>query len=272
MHPFELPDPSARDRSCVSRPFLLVQLSDPHIGAAWDGVDPVARLAAAIDVVRALDGSPDAVLVSGDLAEHAADHEYEQVRELLGRLDAPSYVLPGNHDDRDALHRHFGVPGAGGRPVQYAVELGPLRLVVVDSTRPGEDPGALDRERLGWLDERLAEAPSTPTVVAMHHPPLTVGIPAWDAIGLPAADRQALGEILNRHSQVQRVVAGHVHRAITAELGGRAVVSVPSTYVQGLLDFRATQLELSADPPGFAIHALVDGRLVSHIQPVQGAP
>jgi len=253
----------------VSRPFLLVQLSDPHIGAAWDGVDSFARLAAAIDAVRALEESPDAVLVSGDLAEHAADQEYEQVRELLGRLDAPSYVLPGNHDDRDALHRHFGVPGAGGRPVQYATELGPLRLVVVDSTRPGEDRGELDHERLDWLDETLAEATSTPTVVAMHHPPLAVGIPAWDAIGLPAADRQALGEVLNHHSQVHRVVAGHVHRAIAAELGGRAVLSVPSTYVQGLLDFRATQLQLSADPPGFAVHALVDGRLVSHIQPVR---
>jgi 3',5'-cyclic-AMP phosphodiesterase len=68
---------------------------------------------------------------------------------------------------------------------------------------------------------------------------------------------------------VHRVVAGHVHRAIAAELGGRAVLSVPSTYVQGLLDFRATQLELSADPPAFAVHALLDGRLVSHIQPVR---
>ena len=82
----------------------------------------------AIEAVHSLDTSPDAVLVSGDLAEHAADSEYEQVRALLARIEAPSYVLPGNHDDRDALHRHFDVPGAGGQPVQYAVDLGPLRL------------------------------------------------------------------------------------------------------------------------------------------------
>jgi 3',5'-cyclic-AMP phosphodiesterase len=96
-----------------------------------------------------------------------------------------------------------------------------------------------------------------------------VGIPVWDAIGLPAADRLALGELLGRQPHVRRVVAGHVHRAIAAELGGRAVLSVPSTYVQGLLDFDATELELSADPAGFALHALVDGELVSHIQPVR---
>jgi Icc protein len=84
---------------------------------------------------------PDAVLVSGDLAENASDAEYELVRDLLAPLKAPLYVLPGNHDDRRALHRHFGVPGAGGDPVQYSVDLGALRLVVLDTTRPGADPG-----------------------------------------------------------------------------------------------------------------------------------
>lgn len=252
----------------MSRPFLLVQLSDPHIGASWDDADPLARLAAAVDAVLALEQRPEGVLVSGDLAEHAADAEYREVRAQLARVDAPSYVLPGNHDDRDTLRRCFGVPGEGGGPIQYAADLGPLRLVVVDSTRPGEDRGELDRERLGWLDDTLAAAPTMPTVVAMHHPPLTVGIPVWDAIGLPDPDRQALGEVLGRHPHVQRVVAGHVHRAIAAELGGRSVLSVPSTYMQSLLDFHATGLELSDEPTGFAVHALVDGELVSHIQPV----
>jgi 3',5'-cyclic AMP phosphodiesterase CpdA len=253
----------------MSRPFLLVQLSDPHIGAEWAASDPAASLEAAIDAVRALGASPDAVLVSGDLAEHAADKEYEQVRALLGQIDAPSYVLPGNHDDRDALHRHFGVPGAGGEPVQYAVDLGPLRLVVVDSTIPGEDGGELDDGRLSWLEETLAATPDVPTVVAMHHPPFTIGIAPWDAIALRPSDREKLGDILARHEHVERVLVGHVHRAISTQLGGRPVLSVPSTYIQGLLDFSATELALSDDPPGFAVHALVDGKLVSHVQPVR---
>ena len=104
-----------------------------------------------MEAIRAARRQPDAVLVSGDLADTAADGEYEQVRDLLSRLDAPSYVLPGNHDDRRALHRHFGVPGGDGEPVLYSADLGPVRLVVLDTTRPGEDPGALDAARLGWL-------------------------------------------------------------------------------------------------------------------------
>jgi 3',5'-cyclic AMP phosphodiesterase CpdA len=251
------------------RPFLLVQLSDPHIGASWDGIDPAPRFEAAVEAVRSLDTAPDAVLVSGDLAEHAADAEYEQVRELVARIGAPFYVLAGNHDDRDALHRNFGVPGAAGAPVQYAAELGPLRLVVVDSTLPGADSGELGTERLAWIDATLAADPATSTVIAMHHPPITHGIPAWDAIGLPAEDRRALGDIVAANPQVQRIVAGHVHRAIIGWLGGRSVFTVPSTYMQGLLTFAAPELRLSTDPPGFAVHAFVDGELVSHVQPVR---
>src|SRR4051794_27464326 len=98
----------------MSHPFVLVQLSDPHIGADWADADSVAGLAAAVAAVGALPFRPDAVLVSGDLADHATDAEYEQVRELLAPLDGRLHVLPGNHDDRRGLHRHFGVPGAGG--------------------------------------------------------------------------------------------------------------------------------------------------------------
>lgn len=254
----------------MSPPFLLAQLSDPHIGADWADGDPMAALAAAVACVRALPLQPDAVLVSGDLADTAADGEYELVLELLAPLQAPVYVLPGNHDDRRGLHRHFGVPGADGEPVQYSVDLGPMRLVVLDSTRPGEDPGALDAGRLEWLDAELAAAPRAPTIVAMHHPPLITGIPAWDELGLPAADRRALSEVIEHHPQVRRLVGGHVHRMISGDLAGRPVLTVPSTYVQARLSFGSEVIELAADEPaGFALHAVVDGELISHVQPVQ---
>lgn len=250
-------------------PFLLVQLSDPHIGADWGVGDPAARLAAAVEAARPFE--PGAVLVSGDLADHAADAEYELLRELLAPLDAPLFVLAGNHDDRRALRRHFEVRGADGGPVQYSAELGAFRLVALDSTRPGEDRGELDADRLAWLDAELAAAPDTPTLLAMHHPPLTTGIPAMDEIGLPATDRRALGDVLAHHPQVGRIVGGHMHRTIAADLGGRAVLAAPSTYVQARLDFRTRSVELTAEPAGFAVHALVDGGLVSHVQPVGSA-
>jgi 3',5'-cyclic AMP phosphodiesterase CpdA len=254
----------------MSRPFLLVQLSDPHIGATWGEGDPVAGLTAAVEAVRRLPDDPDVVLMSGDLADTASDGEYAIVREQLARLGAPVFVLPGNHDDRDALRRNFDLPGETGTPVQYAVDVGPLRLVALDTTRPGEDWGELDEERLTWLDAALAEAPDRMTLVALHHPPISTGIAVWDQFGLRAADRSALGRVLERHPQVRRIAAGHVHRTITGELAGRAVLTVPSTYVQGRLDFNSPEIVCVPEPPGFAVHAVLDGELASHVQPVTG--
>jgi Icc protein len=228
----------------------------------------VPRLAAAVEAVRATEPQPDAVLVTGDLADHATDKEYEQLRELLAPLQVPLHVLVGNHDDRRALRRHFGVPGEADAPVRYSVDLGPLRLVVLDTKRPGEDSGELGPEQLEWLDSELAAAPEQLTLVAMHHPPIVTGIPVWDEIGLPPADRQALGDVIERHPQVRRLVAGHVHRTVTGELAGRSVLTVPSTYVQGRLNFAMEEMELAAEPAGFALHAVVDGDLISHVQPV----
>lgn len=44
---------------------------------------------------------------------------------------------------------------------------------------------------------------------------------------------------------------------------GRAI----STYVQARLDFEAKEIELAAEPASFAVHAVVDGELISHVQP-----
>jgi 3',5'-cyclic AMP phosphodiesterase CpdA len=252
----------------MSSPLVVVQLSDPHIGGDWAPGDSIARLSATVDSVRALQRRLDAVLVTGDLADHATDDEYAQVRELLAPLDAPLFVLPGNHDNRDALHRHFGVPGANGEPVQYAADLGPLRLLALDSTRPGEDPGALDAQRLAWLDAALDEAPTTPTLIALHHSPISTGVPAIDDAGLADEDRRALGAVIERHPQVLRTVGGHIHRPIVGTLGGRPVLAAPSTYVQGRFTFGSNEFDLTDEPPGFVVHALRDGELISVVHTV----
>jgi 3',5'-cyclic AMP phosphodiesterase CpdA len=152
--------------------------------------------------------------------------------------------------------------------VSHVADLGPLRLVCLDSTIPGAEGGALDEGRIEWLDAVLGERREAPTVIAMHHPPLSTEIPTFERIGLDPTARAALAEVLVRHRQVMRVVAGHVHRTIVAELAGRAVLTVPSTYLQTALDFAAPKLKMRADPAGFAIHAFRDGALASHVQTV----
>jgi 3',5'-cyclic AMP phosphodiesterase CpdA len=253
---------------------LLVQLSDPHIktpgSVAYGHVDTAAFLRRAIDSVNRLRQRPDAVVVTGDLTDFGRDDEYAHLRVLLAPLGCPVYLLPGNHDDRAGLrlafpdHGYLDVDGDSGF-IQYAIDIGGLRLVAVDTVVPGASHGEVCDARLAWLDACLAQDGQTPTVVALHHPPFATGIGHMDRIGLRRSD--ALAEVIARHRQVVRVVAGHLHRSIQAAWAGTLAMTAPSTAHQVCLDLADNAASAFAmEPSGFLVHHLPDaGPLVSHL-------
>lgn len=251
----------------MADPTLLVQLSDLHIGANENGVDPVPHLEAVIEAIRTLPDQPDAVLVSGDLTHDGGLAEFQLARELLERLEVPLHVFPGNHDDRALLREAFDLPGEGGESVNYSVDVGELRLVVFDSNVPGQDPGRYDAEQLRWLDSELRAQPDRPTLLAMHHPPLATGIREWDEINLEPGQRELLAEVVARHPQLRAIVGGHLHRIAASALAGCPVLSVPSTYLQARPDFEKEDVEF-VPMPGFALHVLLDGELSSQVESV----
>jgi Icc protein len=251
----------------MARPTLIAQLSDLHIGANENGVDPVPHLEAVVDAVRALPNQVDAVLVSGDLTHDGDEPELQLAREVLERVEAPLYVLPGNHDDRALLREVFDLPGEEGEPVNYSVDVGELRLVVFDSNVPGQDPGRYDADQLRWLDSELRAQPDRSTLLAMHHPPLATGVREWDGINLEPGQREALAEVVARHPQLRAIVGGHLHRIAVSTLAGCPVLSVPSTYLQARPDFESEGVDF-VPMPGFAIHAQLDGELSSQVESI----
>jgi len=253
----------------MARPFLLVQLTDSHLGADWGFEDPEAGLRRAVEEVGRLPDGADAVVVTGDLTDAGTAAQYERVSAVLDTLGLPVHVLPGNHDRRQPMRAHFGLPGDGDEPIQYAVDLGGVRLLALDTTRPGHDAGALDEGRLEWLADALAAAPRQPTLIAMHHPPMATRIAAWDALGLPEADRRSLAGLVEQHPQVLAMCAGHVHQAMTAKVADRPAMTIPSTYVQARLNYGVDRIELAPGPVAFAVHAVDGAGLVSHLRPVR---
>lgn len=197
---------------------LIAHLSDPHLHPGRE--DKTVSLQRAVTHLLTLPQPPDAVLVTGDLADEGRPEAYDLFLELTSPLPMPVLVVPGNHDDRPAMHRAFGTQGTHALPdfMQYVVDLGPLRLVALDTHEPGWGGGHLDAARLAWLDARLSEAPQRPTLVFLHHPPLVTGVQVMDDIGLKGSDD--LGAVLSRHVQVERLLAGHTHMTQTARFAG----------------------------------------------------
>jgi 3',5'-cyclic-AMP phosphodiesterase len=240
---------------------LIAQISDLHIKPrgkrAYRVVDTADCLREAVATLTRLDPAPDIVVATGDLTDLGRPEEYELLRALLAPLRQPVYAIPGNHDERHAMRHAFAGDGylpAAGEFLHYTVEDWPVRLVALDTVIPGEGGGELCYERLRWLERSLAAAPQRPTVILMHHPPFATGIAHMDRIGLDGAEKFAA--LLLRHPQVERVLAGHVHRSIQARIGSRAIASVaPSTAHQVALDLRPEgAADFMMEPPGYQLH------------------
>lgn len=259
---------------------MLVQLSDPHIVAPGrlllDRIDTPALLARSVAEVCAFRPAPTAVIVTGDLVDRGTLDEYRHLRELLAPLPCPVWLMPGNHDDAATLRAAFpdhpelhAEAGPGLEPfVLWAREAAGLRVVALDSVVPRAPHGRLCAARLAWLADTLAAAPHAPTVVAMHHPPFTTGIGHMDTMGVHEGSTE-LAAVLQQHPQVQRLICGHLHRTITCQFGGTLAMTAPSTAHQIVLDLRpGAPATYRREPPGFLVHALIDGRVVTHLASV----
>jgi len=162
--------------------------------------------------------------------------------------------------------------GSVGEPARYSIEGYALQLIALDTTVRGETGSALDEAELEWLDEELAAVPREPTLVFMHHPPFKTGIARMDTIGLAAASAERLGGVLSRHSHVQLLTCGHVHRAIQVRWHGTIASVCPSTAFQYGLNLEDSKLEPSPhEPPAYQLHCWNGSELVTHTVAVDSA-
>ena len=240
---------------------IVCQVSDMHVMTggrlAYGVVDTAAHLKRCIAHILALKQQPDVVVMTGDLTDGGKLEEYALLRELITPLAMPVYLMPGNHDERDALKAAFPDHAYLNQfpPfIQYAIEDHALRIVALDTVIPKASGGELCERRLAWLVKTLAAQPRRPTLLLMHHPPFATWIGHMDNIGL--ADPQPLARIVAQHPQVERVLCGHLHRPIQTRFAGTIACTAPSTAHQVSLDLaRDGDATFTMEPPGYLLHA-----------------
>lgn len=259
---------------------LIAQISDLHLrprGVPAYRVSETNMLTErAIEALLALSPRPDAVIVTGDIVDGGLEVEYRLARELLGRLPMPVYPLAGNHDDPATMKRVFaGSPWANEGPadrVFYAADIGPLRLVALDSSVPGSGHGHLSDPQLAFLDHELGAAAGRPALVAVHHPPFRGGLPNMDRLCLRNHD--ALAAVIAGHGNVLRVLSGHVHRSMVTAFAGTVAMTVPAvTHQVSLALDDPSRFGLTFEPPAYCLHRWTEADgLTSHLAYVERFP
>src|SRR5579859_2493416 len=212
----------------------IAQITDLHIATAAPHLGNADRLRVVLAAIARLRPRPASIFAAGDLTETGSPEEYALLAGILKEAPCPVYVGMGNHDLRAALLNAFPAPFTAVDDhgfVQYAVDVGDLRVVMGDTALEGRAEGYFCEARAAWLARTLDAEPARPTIVFLHHPPIPSGI-QWMEPAFEATGRGRLNDVLRGRTQVRAVLCGHVHRPFHGPFAGHTISVSSATALQ----------------------------------------
>jgi len=260
-----------------SKPLRIAQISDLHIkppgSLAYGRVDTAKALERCVATLNEFKPAPDFVVISGDLADTPLAAEYDYLKRPPAPLELPFAGIPGNHDSRELMRAAFPLAGYAlpSGPLNRKIELDGLDLLLLDSSVPGQPHGELDASTLQWLDTTLSFCADRPALLFLHHPPFKTGI--WHMDRQDLMNAGDLASIIRRHSRVQLIASGHVHRAtLTTFVGVPAAICPAPNHAVDLDLNHLREPSFKIEPPAFHLHSWFPGEgygsVVTHQVPI----
>jgi 3',5'-cyclic-AMP phosphodiesterase len=256
---------------------VVAHVSDTHLLAGdarqYGAIDTVQHFRSALERLTRIDPPPQAIVVTGDLADRGEPDAYRQLRDLVepiaDAIGAQVVWCMGNHDERAAYSRElFGDESEA--PQDRVYDVGGLRIVSLDTTVPGWHHGELTDEQLDWLRGVLAVPAAHGTILALHHPPIPSPlVPAAEIIEL--LDTHRLATVL-LGSDVRAILGGHYHFSSHSTFAG-IPVSVAAATCYAVDTAPLDRLISAVDGhQAFNVVHVYDDRVVHSIVPVPEAP
>ncbi|MET4780533.1 phosphodiesterase [Glaciihabitans sp. UYNi722] len=224
-----------------SRPdHFILHFSDTHFVAGEDplygSVDSEGHLRQIFNELESSGSRPEAIVFTGDLADHGDPEAYAKLRSIVdpvaARMGAKVIWVMGNHDDRGHFREGLLGQHPSYAPVDRVHHVNGLRIIALDSTVPGSHYGLVTDAQLDWLAEELSIPAPHGTIIAMHHPPVPSVLDL--AVLVELREQKGLAEVI-RGSDVRGIIAGHLHYSTTATFAGVPVsVASATCYTQDL--------------------------------------
>lgn len=202
--------------------------------------------------IAAANGTIDALVIAGDIAENGKGSEYRVVLDNLNMFKGKvNNILPatGNHDIRlrifgNTVKTFSEFSSAVNEKLNldklyYSYEVNGYKFIVMGSTRTEFEESYIDETELNWLDGQLKEATANglPAFVILHQPLKdTHNLPdAWGSpiptAGSVGAQSDDLKKIMSSYKNVF-LITGHLHSGFASytyeEIDGIHGVNLPS--------------------------------------------
>jgi 3',5'-cyclic AMP phosphodiesterase CpdA len=220
--------------------YFLLHLSDTHLLAdgnrLYGSVDSASHVERLFADVELSGGRPDAIIVTGDLADKGEVDAYARLRAIVEpaaeRLGSRLLWVMGNHDNRANFRTELLDQEPSQAPIDKVDFIGGLRIITLDTTVPGSHYGEVSDRQLEWLSNELSTPAPDGTILAMHHPPVPSMLDL--SVSVELRDQASLAQVL-RGTDVRSILAGHLHYSSTATFAGIPVsVASATCYTQDL--------------------------------------
>ena len=206
-------------------------LSDTHV---TPGNPNSEKLAEAVDEINKSDNQ--IVVVSGDLTNEGSDVQLNYVKSILDKIQKPSYIIPGNHENNwsESACKTFNDLWGNDR---FITEVDSLIIVGINCgpyMKMGD--GHIKQEDLIWLNDTLtAKCTAGKRVLSINHYPI-----------LPDLDNyKDYIEVLNKFPVIGHI-CGHYHQFKYYKSCGIDALMCRALDM-GKKDYGYTILEISAD-------------------------
>ncbi len=218
----------------------ILHISDTHFVAdgerLHDVIDSDANLGLLIEGLVRSGTRPEAIVFTGDLADAGQPDAYRRLRAMVepaaAAVGAEVIWVMGNHDERTAFRAGLLDEAGSLEPVDRVHDVNGLRIVVLDSTVPGQHYGEIDDAQLDWLRDVLATPAPHGTLLALHHPPVPSPLGLIALVEL--RDQERLARVVEG-TDVRGVLGGHLHYSTSSTFAGVPVsVASATCYTQDL--------------------------------------
>lgn len=222
--------------------FRFATLNDLHLGRGEHGLHghlphgdeeaashPFRCARAALD--EAVAWGAQLIVVKGDICDETTDWTWSQAARLFRSVEVPLVLLPGNHDT-GRLREFEPEEGARAHGLDLVrgvahLDVPGLRLLLVDSCRPGNGWGAVARHAEQCAD--LAAGADGGVFVATHHQPQALPVPTYWPHGIPSADARRFARAVTAANPAALASSGHTHRCRRRQVGGLVWTEVAAT-------------------------------------------